>query len=78
MSHMTRQNRSIYDICNIDKKEKSLATAVVTRLLAFLYFSWYRIRDAYIFFGFQLLQALNRDTWNIAKLRYVFSYINMQ
>lgn len=46
MSHMARQNRSIYDTYNIDKKEKSLATAVVTRLLAFLYFSWYRIRES--------------------------------
>nr|DAY29783.1 MAG TPA: hypothetical protein [Caudoviricetes sp.] len=78
MSHMARQNRSIYDTRNTDKKEKSLATAVVTRLLAFLYFSWYRIRDAYIFFWFQLLQALNRDSWNTTNLRYVFSYINMQ
>lgn len=35
MAHMARQNRSIYDTCNIDKKEKSLATAVVTRLFFF-------------------------------------------
>ena len=46
MSHMARQNRSIYDTCNIGEKEKSLATAVVTRLLAFLDFSWYRIRES--------------------------------
>ena len=75
MSHMARQNRSIYDTCNIDKKEKPCN---FNSYKAFLCLYWYRIRDAYIFFVFQLLQALNRDTRNIAKLRYVFSYINMQ